>query len=222
AFGGAAANGHALADGVVVADLGLGWLALILQILRRHADRGEGIDRVPRAQAGVAVHHHVRDEVAFLAENDIGTDGAVGADGAGFGDNRPGRHNRAGMNAHSVAVTDAAAAAIWSTSLSGADFAAGLPSAPARGTTAQVSTASQAILPSTYALPSMRPARVRKASTSISMRSLSPGVTGWRNLARSMPVKTTSFSWRSGNSCVMMMPPAWAMASITSTPGMMG
>jgi hypothetical protein len=38
----AAADGHALADGVAVADLGLRRLAAILQILRRDADRVNG------------------------------------------------------------------------------------------------------------------------------------------------------------------------------------
>ena len=37
-----------------------------------------------------------------------------------------------------------------------------------------------------------------------------------------MPVKTASFVSRSGISVIMMMAPAWAIASITRTPGMMG
>ena len=79
-----------------------------------------------------------------------------------------------------------------------------------------------ASLPSTYAWPSMRPARVLNDSTSTSIRSWSPGVTGRRNLARSMPVNTTSFLSRSGISAIMMIPPACAIASTTSTPGMIG
>ena len=67
----------------------------------------------------------------------------------------------------------------------------------------------------------MRPSRLLKASTSTSMRNWSPGVTGRRNLAFSMPVKTASFFSRSGISFSMMMAPAWAIASTTSTPGMM-
>ena len=46
---GAAADGHALADRIVVADLGFGRLARVLQVLRRHTDGAERIEDVARA-----------------------------------------------------------------------------------------------------------------------------------------------------------------------------
>ena len=57
-------------------------------------------------------------------------------------------------------------------------------------------TASHATLSPMYALPSMRPALPRHTSTSTSMRNWSPGLTGRRNLARSMPVNSNSLCSR--------------------------
>ena len=48
------------------------------------------------------------------------------------------------------------------------------------------------------------------------------GLRDVRNLARSMPVKTISLLSRSGISVSSNAPPAWAIASTTSTPGMIG
>jgi hypothetical protein len=60
---------------IVVADLKFGWLAAILQVLRRHADGAEGIKDIARADAGAAVENHVGDEGAILAQHYLRTDG---------------------------------------------------------------------------------------------------------------------------------------------------
>jgi hypothetical protein len=54
------------------------------------------------------------------------------------------------------------------------------------------------------------------------MRNWSPGTTGRRNRARSTPVNMMSLLLRSSISVSSSAPPAWAMASTISTPGMMG
>src|ERR1019366_10401058 len=63
-----------------------------------------------------------------------------------------------------------------------------------RGTSRQVTVASQTTLPSTYALPSRRAAVIRQARPTTSIRSSSPGTTGRRNRAFSIPVHTLSIS----------------------------
>src|SRR5208282_515458 len=50
----AAADGHALADSVVVAEDGFSGFTAILQILWRHAGRAERIKNVARADSGAA------------------------------------------------------------------------------------------------------------------------------------------------------------------------
>ncbi len=78
-----------LADGVVVADLGLSGLAFVLQVLRRDADGREGIKRVARSDARAAVEHHVRDEIAVFAQHHLRTDGAERPNCAGPGTTAP-------------------------------------------------------------------------------------------------------------------------------------
>src|SRR5215472_1174502 len=207
------ADRHAFPDRVLIADHSLGRLAVVLQILRGHPDRAERIKRVPRPDPDSPVHHHVRNQPALFAQRYLRSNGAVRPDCARIRNHGSGRNDRAGMDAHSVPVT--AAAEVES------------PSEPALrpgflGTTWQVRVASHASLPSTKALPSIRPARGRNDSTSTSIRNWSPGVTGRRNFARSIPVNTTSLCSRSGVSLMMMMPPACAIASTTNTPGMIG
>src|SRR6266851_335068 len=61
-----------------------------------------------------------------------------------------------------------------------------------------------------------------QARTTTSMRNWSPGTTGRRKRARSMPVKTISNSSRLGTSVSSKAPPACAIASTIRTPGMIG
>ena len=152
----AAADGHALADGVAVADLGLGRFAPVLQILRRHADRAEGIEDIARADSRLPVEHHMRDQRALLAEQPrpvqwCKTDRWCRMPGRAL----PAQRSR--WDERSLRRCP------------GRELLRAFDSC-ARGTTMQVSVASQASLPSTYALPAILPARVRKLTTSTSMR----------------------------------------------------
>src|SRR5580658_5573585 len=207
-----AANGYAFANRILFADYRLSWLALIFQVLRRHADRRERINHVPRSHSGAPVEHNMRDEPALLAQHHVRADGAEGPHFARLRNYGARGNYRACVYAHSAPAPAPASSA-------DAGESAGLSPCAlcsrSRVTTAQVSVASHASLPSTRARPAMRPARDRIASTSTSMRNWSPGVTGLRNLAFSIPVKTASFVLRSSISANMISAPAWAMASIT-------
>ena len=107
----AAADGYIFADGVVVADHGLGRLAAILQILRRNADGAKGMKGIARADAGAAVQNNMGDEAAILAQHHFGSDRAKGTDRAGGGNYGSRRNDRAGMNAHSGSPLPLAASA---------------------------------------------------------------------------------------------------------------
>ncbi len=101
------------------------------------------------------------DQFTVLSENDVRTDGAIGTDRASRRYNRRGSHNGCRVNAHSALAAGAeAAACLW------------------RGTSWHMMTASQASLPSTVAVPSMRQAFERQLRTLTSMRDLIAGHNG--------------------------------------------
>src|SRR5271170_7892422 len=100
----------------------------------------------------MAVEDDVGDEFAVFAEDDVGTDGAVGADRAACGDLCSRCDDGCWVNAHSAG----ASAAIFFT---------------ARGTTWHMTTASQTSLPSTVMVPPIFTARLRQLRTVTSMRS---------------------------------------------------
>ena len=156
---GSARDGHAFADGVVVSHANGGGLALVFEILGRDADAGKRKEAVAGAGVQMAVENDVRDQLALFAENDIRSDGAVRADRAGCGDDRTGSDDGGGVNAH-TAVPDSGAGS------GGAPPAAGLR----RGTSWHMTMASQASLPSTVTLPSIRTARGLQLRTVISIR----------------------------------------------------
>ena len=182
-----------------------GGLAGVLEVLRGDAEAGEGVDAIAAAHGEVAVEHDVGDEFAVFAEDDVGADGAEGADGAAGGDLRASATIAVGWMLTRLVSTLVLRA-----------------SSAARGTSWHMMVASQTSLPSTVMMPCILTARVRQLRTVTSMRSWSPGVTGRRKRASSMPVKTMSLASRSGISVSRRAPPAWAMASTIRTPGMMG
>ena len=117
------------------------------------------------------------------------------------------------MNAHSAAVS----AAGWLPA-----SAVGRARSRFRGTTWQVSVASQASLPSTSAL-ALHAAGAGPEGQHVHLDAQL--VAGRYRAAELGPLnagKDHQLLSRSGISAIMMMPPAWAMASTTSTPGMMG
>ena len=91
---------------VVVADLEACGLACVLEVLRGDAEAGEGEDAVVAADGEVAVvvaaEDDVGDEFAVFAEDDVGADGAPGADGAACGDLCARSNDRCGVDAHSA------------------------------------------------------------------------------------------------------------------------
>src|ERR1019366_6364979 len=75
-----AMDGDALAKNIVVADLQARAAAFVFQVLRFHADGGEGKNFIPLPQPRVAVHDNVRMQFAVLAERDVFADDAVRPD----------------------------------------------------------------------------------------------------------------------------------------------
>ncbi len=106
---GAAGDGDVFADGVVVADLEASGFACVFEVLRGDAETGEGEDAVVAADGEVAdvisAEDNVGDELAVVAESDVGADGAVRAYRAGCGDLSAFGDDGCGMDAHSAVST---------------------------------------------------------------------------------------------------------------------
>src|SRR5262249_6874524 len=73
-------HGHVLADIATGTDLEPGRSAAVLDRLRRRAERSERIDLGARTDRGVAGYVHMGTERAPLADGDVRTDHAIGAD----------------------------------------------------------------------------------------------------------------------------------------------
>src|SRR5438067_51153 len=76
----AAVDGDVFADGVVVADLHRGVLAVVLLVLRRRAERGEVEDAVIAPDADAAIAHDVGADPRAVTDLGVRADDAVGAD----------------------------------------------------------------------------------------------------------------------------------------------
>ena len=92
AFDGAAADGNALTDFVVIADFETGRFAVVRNILGRHADGAERKERIVRADSAWTSNGNVRQQAAIFAQHDFSADHAVGTDAAG------GRHFGLGID----------------------------------------------------------------------------------------------------------------------------
>src|ERR1700677_886616 len=132
-------DGHAFAEGVVIAGLKASGFATVLQILRGNSQTGKGVDAITRPKMSFAVENHVRDQVTVFPQDDIGANGAIRTYGTGFWNGRRRSHYGCWVNAHSWLTVSSAGSATGS---SATTFAG-------RGTTAQRTTASQASLSST-------------------------------------------------------------------------
>src|SRR5208283_899472 len=83
AFHGTAADGHAFANLIVVANLQSRWLAPVGNILRRHAYGGERKECVVSSDFRWSVDCDVRYQTAALAQFDVGSNHAIWTDFAG-------------------------------------------------------------------------------------------------------------------------------------------
>ena len=73
-------HGRMFADDVVGTYFQAGRLALVFEILRRHADGREGIDRRARADCRMSRDDDMGDQSDTVLQHDIGTYGAVRTD----------------------------------------------------------------------------------------------------------------------------------------------
>src|SRR5271157_5595541 len=103
ALGRAAGDGDVLTDDVVVADFKPRGFAAIRDVLRVHAQRGEGINLVVAAEAAGPAYHNVGYELAVLAQLDAGVHDAVRSDAAGPGNFCGWIDNRCRMDVHARA-----------------------------------------------------------------------------------------------------------------------
>ena len=104
AFHGAAADGDALANLVVVADLQPRRLAFVGNILRRHADGAERKEGVVGADFRGPFDRHVRHQTAALAQFDLGANHAIRTDLARCRNFCPRIDDGGGMNTHDRVV----------------------------------------------------------------------------------------------------------------------
>src|SRR5229473_1070982 len=98
--GRAAIDSDEFAKRVLVADIEVGWFALIFQILRLLANRAVSIELVSRAGARWPGKSDVMLQPAILAERDLRSDHAVRTNDRSGANLRPFIDNRARMNLH--------------------------------------------------------------------------------------------------------------------------
>ena len=94
----AAVDGHELPNGIVVANLQARRFALVAEVLRRQADRGERKETVVRTDFARPFDCDVGNQFAALPQLDIRPDHAVGADLAPGSDTRSGVNYGGGVN----------------------------------------------------------------------------------------------------------------------------
>src|SRR5579884_4249472 len=192
--GGAAVDGHELPELILVADFEFGSLPAVLQILGIASDGTVGMKHIPPAKACRPEQGGMRMHDAAFTELDLVPDIGVGAD-LDIGSQARARRNRGPR-------VD--------------------PGHALRSTILHIRIASAASSVLTVAVPDSLQKLPRQFRTLTSIRSWSPGTTGRRNRAPSMATKYNSLCSRSSTSCSSRTPPAWAMASMISTPGMTG
>ena len=189
ALRGPARNRDVFANDVVVADFQPRRLAAIGDVLRIHAQRGEGIDLVVAAEAAGPTQHDVATPVRSFPPTPLPHAPRSTARCCRTREfwRKDRRLPSDGSHADVMTLRPAAGSASAAPALSAARRSAGGRSRPPRR------RACRRHKPCLAAGPAVP----RKASTSTSIRSWSPGVTGRRKRARSMPVNTSSLSSRS-------------------------
>src|SRR5215469_1773990 len=99
-FYGAAIDGDKFAHHIVVAHLETGRFALITQVLRTEADRGERKEAIAGANRGGALNHHLRDQFTAIPQFDSRPHHAVRADSRRTGDFCGRMDDGGGMDVH--------------------------------------------------------------------------------------------------------------------------
>src|ERR1700728_258205 len=101
-----AADGDALANLVMVANLQSRRLAFVGSILRRHADGAKRTERILRPDFRWPFKRHVRDQPATFAKLNLGADYAVGPNLARRWNLGSGIYDSGGMNVHGWTFMD--------------------------------------------------------------------------------------------------------------------
>ena len=162
-----AVHGDVFAEGVVVADACPRCAALPFQVLRLETDGGEREKLVTCADLGVAVDDDVRMQPVSLAKRDVPADDAVRANNTVAAESGPGMNDCGGMNLrHDVRLV-------------GYEL-------PAR---VKVISASLTTSPRTVQTPLALATLPRALSSSMSICSTSPGLTGLRHFTLSAAMK---------------------------------
>src|SRR5579863_4023192 len=97
AFDGSAIDGHVLANFVVIANIEPRGLALVGDILRRHADGAIGKKGITRADFRRTFYGHMRKEPAILAQLNVGPNNTIRTHLARRRNLRLGINDRRGM-----------------------------------------------------------------------------------------------------------------------------
>src|SRR4029079_2651939 len=196
-------HGGELAEHVAIADLEARRLALVLEVLRRIADRGELEDLVGRADGGRSVDDRVR------------PDPGAGADAYTVADHRErthrdirrefgtGRNDCAGIDTAHVACAFGEVLLVSGATIISADVTSSSP---------------------TYAtVENFQMPRIWRSRCAVRI-SWSPGATGLRKRALSIPTKKKRVNSSGTTSAVMnaSRPDVCASASMMMTPGMTG
>src|SRR5205823_6072609 len=181
-----------LPDHGPIAHFDPGVFAAVLQVLRVVAQHAAVPDLHAVADLDVALEHRVRRDLTALPDRHARADDHVRPDGDVAAD-VGGGIDQGGPVDH-------------------------------RSTTVAIMSASATTCPSTYPTPFILHVLPRNCSISSSKRIWSPGTTGRRNFTLSSDMKYTTLSETSCPSkwLISSMPPTWAIASMISTPGMMG
>src|SRR5579884_265821 len=192
--GGAAVNGHELPKLVLIAGFELGALSAVLQVLGIGTNGTVRVEHIPSPEACRSKQGGMGMHNTAVTQLDLVADIGVGADLDLRSETRTRRDRGPRID----------------------------PGHALRSTILHIRIASAASSVFTVAVPESLQKVPRQFSTLTSIRSWSPGTTGLRKRAPSMATKYSNFRSRSSTSCNSSTPPAWAMASMISTPGMTG
>src|ERR1700722_10971536 len=190
-------DGRILADDGPLADLDVGFLAVELEVLRVATQNRSDADGDRPAQRDVALQRGARREYAAVADHALFA------------------HDRVRTNPHSF--TDLRVRADQRGRMDHGRHGGGH-----RSRTMAAMSASATTSPSTLATPRILHTRPRICVISTSKRSWSPGRTGRRNFTLSSDMKYTTLLSASVIPPMSSTPPSCAIASMISTPGMIG
>src|SRR5215468_4820103 len=184
-------HGDAFTNGAAIADLEPRRLALVAQILRRAAKRCERRNRAIGTDGGMPADGDMRGEHAAFADHGIAADHAIGTDGGAVANHGAVLNSRSRIDLH-VSQSDSIAP----------------------------TSASATTCPSTLASPWNHHIALRRPIRRKWYSTVSPGITGLRNLHLSTVRKYTARGLSvPGFERMPITPAVCAMASIIMTPG---